>query len=277
MINYISPYKGTEPYIFISYAHKNMVEAENIIRRLLSDNYRVWFDEGIDPGTEWDENIATHINGCGYFIALLSDEYLESSNCRDELNYARDLEKQRLLIYLKDLQLPSGMQMRLSRLQAIHKYKYHSEETFFIKLEETDGLEQCRNNIIQNNKENEYFLEEGDCNQNIKNTNEENNIIQLKGFVRKLKDYFQHKNEDASRYKAKNRMQVEPLWSSGIVKWFNIEKGYGMITDESGADIFVHFSEINGDGFKSLDEGQQVIYQLVEGVRGMQAKNVCKQ
>lgn len=140
----ITPYKGEEPYIFISYSHRNIVEAEEIICRLCNDNYRVWYDEGIDPGTEWDENIASHIEECGYFIALLSEEYLESSNCKDELNYARELEKPRLLVYLKDIQLPGGMRMRLSRLQAIHKYKYDSKESFVQKLEETDGLDLCR-------------------------------------------------------------------------------------------------------------------------------------
>ena len=145
----VYPYKGELPYIFISYSHRNMEEAISIIELLQKDNFRVWYDEGIDPGSEWDENIASHVENCGYFIALLSNEYLESSNCKDELNYARELEKPRLLIYLKDVQLPGGMRMRLSRLQAIHKYKYNSEDLFVKKLEEADGLEQCKHIIKQ--------------------------------------------------------------------------------------------------------------------------------
>lgn len=70
------------------------------------NQYRIWYGEGIDPGTEWDENIAEHVENCGYFIALLSKAYMESSNCKDELNYARELEKPRLLVYLEDVQLP---------------------------------------------------------------------------------------------------------------------------------------------------------------------------
>ena len=61
--------------------------------------------------------------------------------------------------------------------------------------------------------------------------------------------------------------------NNGTVKWFNAEKGYGFITGEDGADVFVHFSAINGEGFKSLDEGQAVTYELTEGARGMQAAN----
>lgn len=138
------PYRGYDaPYIFVSYAHKDGNKASEVIEKLQMEQYRVWYDEGIDPGTEWDENIAEHIENCEYFIALLSREYLESSNCKDELNFARELEKPRLLIYLEDIQLPGGMRMRLSRLQAIHKYKYRSMELFFEKLAETQGLEKC--------------------------------------------------------------------------------------------------------------------------------------
>ncbi len=61
---------------------------------------------------------------------------------------------------------------------------------------------------------------------------------------------------------------------TGTVKWFNAEKGYGFIKDEEGKDIFVHFSSINSDGYKTLEEGQNVTYDLVESDRGPQAKNV---
>jgi cold shock protein len=63
---------------------------------------------------------------------------------------------------------------------------------------------------------------------------------------------------------------------NGKVKWFNNEKGYGFIEVEGGEDIFVHFSAIEGDGFKSLEEGQDVSFEIVEGNRGPQAANVVK-
>lgn len=64
--------------------------------------------------------------------------------------------------------------------------------------------------------------------------------------------------------------------NNGTVKWFNAEKGFGFITGEDGNDVFVHYSAIQGEGFKSLDEGQAVSYDLVEGEKGMQAENVVK-
>ncbi len=64
--------------------------------------------------------------------------------------------------------------------------------------------------------------------------------------------------------------------SKGTVKWFNAEKGYGFITGEDGNDVFVHFSAIIADGFKTLEEGQEVTYDLTEGPKGRQASNVVK-
>lgn len=62
----------------------------------------------------------------------------------------------------------------------------------------------------------------------------------------------------------------------GTVKWFNAEKGYGFIRSDDGEDVFVHYSAIQGDGFKSLDEGQEVEFDKVTGERGPQASNVSK-
>lgn len=62
----------------------------------------------------------------------------------------------------------------------------------------------------------------------------------------------------------------------GKVKWFNQEKGYGFIETEEGNDVFVHFSAIQEEGFKTLNEGQEVEFDIVEGARGPQAANVIK-
>ena len=64
--------------------------------------------------------------------------------------------------------------------------------------------------------------------------------------------------------------------NTGKVKWFNAEKGYGFICDEEGNDVFVHYSGLNMDGFKSLGEGAQVEFEVVNGAKGPQATNVTK-
>ncbi|CDD63515.1 MAG: cold-shock protein [Lachnospiraceae bacterium] len=64
--------------------------------------------------------------------------------------------------------------------------------------------------------------------------------------------------------------------SKGTVKWFNNSKGYGFISDENGKDVFVHYSGLNMEGFKSLEEGQAVEFDVVDGAKGPQATNVTK-
>lgn len=62
----------------------------------------------------------------------------------------------------------------------------------------------------------------------------------------------------------------------GTVKWFNAEKGFGFISQENGPDVFAHFSEIQSNGFKSLEDGQKVTFEVEQGQRGLQATNITK-
>ncbi|MBE6019797.1 MAG: toll/interleukin-1 receptor domain-containing protein [Clostridiales bacterium] len=145
----VKPYKGKDKFIFFSYSHKDIKEVLEIIGRLQSNGYRVWFDEGIDPGTEWDDNIALQIELCSYYIAYVTTNFVDSQNCRDELNYARDLDKDRLMVYGEDVELPRGMKMRMNRLQAIFKNRYSDPEDFYEKLNNAAGIQTCRREIAE--------------------------------------------------------------------------------------------------------------------------------
>jgi CspA family cold shock protein len=64
--------------------------------------------------------------------------------------------------------------------------------------------------------------------------------------------------------------------AQGVVKWFNSQKGYGFITQDDGQDVFVHYSAIAGEGFRTLDQGQRVAFDVIQGPKGLQAANVTK-
>jgi CspA family cold shock protein len=75
---------------------------------------------------------------------------------------------------------------------------------------------------------------------------------------------------------SKKQFKGEPYMSEGKVKWFNPKKGYGFISTTDGRDIFVHYSNISGDGYKTLDQGDDVTFDLVEGEKGLRADNVAR-
>lgn len=70
------------------------------------------------------------------------------------------------------------------------------------------------------------------------------------------------------------RDRTEDRLPEGYVKWFNAEKGYGFIAQDSGEDVFVHFSEVKVEGFRTLTEGQRVSFEITQGAKGLQASNV---
>lgn len=136
-------YMGEQPYIFVSYSHKDSELVWPIIIKLQEDGFRIWYDDGISPGTEWDTNIAKHIRKCAFFIAFISGNYLNSDNCKDELSFVRELNKNRVLIYLEEVVLPDEMQMRLGRLQAIYWNRY-AEKKAYHKLLQSPGIDTCK-------------------------------------------------------------------------------------------------------------------------------------
>ena len=142
-------YQGSESYAFISYSHKDKGEVFPVIRAMQENGYNVWFDEGITPASEWDDHIANRILNAEFFIAMLSPNYLESTNCMDELEFARSKDKKRLMIYLKKATLPPGPEMRLSRQQAILKYQYSDSSYFYDKLFHSDGIDICKSQSIR--------------------------------------------------------------------------------------------------------------------------------
>lgn len=132
-------YKGDKPYIFISYAHKDSDVVIPIIARLQKDGYRVWYDEGIAPGSNWDVYISEHLAKCSNVLGFLSKSYVKSQNCRDELALTRLKGIPMNLVYIDDVQLSSGMKMRYGRIQALF-HQNMPEDEFYEKLYRADAI-----------------------------------------------------------------------------------------------------------------------------------------
>lgn len=139
----VKPYEGHESFIFISYCHKDSGMVFPVIEQLAADGYRVWYDEGIDPGSEWPEIIADHLNKSTVCIAFISPNSVNSHNCKREINFALLKKKPFISIVLMETELSLGMEMQLSATQAIFKYKLHNDGEFFRKLYEAKFLSEC--------------------------------------------------------------------------------------------------------------------------------------
>lgn len=138
------PYIGEEPYIFVSYAHKDSEVVMRTVSLLQQNGFRVWYDEGIDPGSEWPDTIEKYLERSSYFIGFISANALDSNYCKCELHTAFNERKKMLIVYLENIKLEGGLKMQLSSRQAIHWYKYENDNAFFKKLLTAPGLNDCR-------------------------------------------------------------------------------------------------------------------------------------
>lgn len=137
-------YQGSEPYIFISYAHKDSPVILPIVDVLQRRGFRVWYDAGIEAGTEWPEYIADRLVQSGCVIAFISTNALNSPNCRREINFAISKGKELLAVYLEDVTLSYGTQMQLDTLQALLRWRHISEDSFLDALCDCRMLQRCR-------------------------------------------------------------------------------------------------------------------------------------
>ena len=140
----IPAYEGKEPYIFVSYAHKDSPAVFHIVEQLNARGYRIWYDEGIEPGSEWPEYIANHLLGAEMVLSILSPNAVNSVNCRREINFALSKNKPVLTIHMEGMELPVGLELQLSSQQSVLYYTYDSEERFLDKVETCQYLRPCK-------------------------------------------------------------------------------------------------------------------------------------
>jgi len=113
------PYEGDNNYIFVSYAHKDAQKVLPIVEVLNERGFRVWYDAGIEAGTEWPEYIEEHLQKASVVLVFMSPNAVESKNCRNEINFALELGKDVLIVYLEDTTLLKGMRLQLNSTQSL--------------------------------------------------------------------------------------------------------------------------------------------------------------
>ncbi len=159
----IPVYNEEDPFVFISYCHRNEEQAFRVIRLLYENGYRVWYDNGLITGSQYNDVIARKIDACTGFFCLLTREYAQSENCSKELSYAiGDLHKPHVFpIYLQDpysvkKHLTPGNQMLLSDLHYDRLLPEESSEPLLQVLRQSKALQLCLDQNRINNAEELY-------------------------------------------------------------------------------------------------------------------------
>lgn len=129
----VKVYEGEKPYIFISYAHANAPAVMQVLDALSSRGFRIWYDDGIEVGSEWQEYIAGHLASASLMIAFLSNAYMRSDNCRKEMHFALAKGIPVINVFLEETQMTPGMEMQIGNLFALMKHTM-SDEVFYEKL-----------------------------------------------------------------------------------------------------------------------------------------------
>ena len=140
----MSPYEENEDYIFISYSHQDMNLVLPVLWRLQESGVRFWYDEGIDPGSEWPEAIARHLNGCRGCVAFMSPNSLASSNCRREVNFSLSKNKEFLSVIPTPVEMSLGWRCRSSLTSPLLRYRYADDAEFLDKLLSVELIASCR-------------------------------------------------------------------------------------------------------------------------------------
>jgi hypothetical protein len=123
-----------QPYLFVSYAHRDSSIVYPDIQQFHDQGYRVWYDEGIEPGSEWPEDVANALNDCDMCLLYLSPQAVDSRNVRNEIHLAISKNKPIITVHIEETQLPSGLELQLGSTQAILRHS-ESEEQYRRRIE----------------------------------------------------------------------------------------------------------------------------------------------
>ena len=136
---------GNKPFVFVSYSHRDKEKVIPILNRLISDGVELWYDSGIEAGSEWPDYIAQKILDCDRMICFISDGYAGSKNCSRELYFAISRNKPVLSIYLEDkVDMAPGMMMNLESYQSLFYTRFDGKDSFCDALLKESYLDSCK-------------------------------------------------------------------------------------------------------------------------------------
>lgn len=151
-------YEGNEPYAFISYSHKDSREVLTAVSGLYEKGLKVWFDEGIEAGSEWPEYLAEHIAKSAVVLAFVSGNFDKSKYCRKELHYATTLNKPIISIYIDDAELSYGLAMELTSIQGFKKKNFDSDEQLIQSISNVRIIDSILDKSKVNKSQNEQLF-----------------------------------------------------------------------------------------------------------------------
>lgn len=138
-------YEGNQPFIFISYSHTDRERVLPIIEALADKGFRIWYDDGVNAGARWADDIANHIAASRFVLAFISHRWNTSGFCRKELTYAVECEKGLIPIYLDEgVEESRGVRMLVGEYQALYFYRFANRQELVDKLLDEPLLQPCR-------------------------------------------------------------------------------------------------------------------------------------
>lgn len=141
--NRCSVYEGEKPYIFVSYSHRDIEKVVKLIRKLSLLGFRIWYDSGVPAGSEWDEEIATHLKKSKCVLSLLTPNSVKSKHFKREFNYADYLEKDILAVYLEKCEPSPGLEMQVVSKQCIKCEHCENDDDLLEEITSAKILQPC--------------------------------------------------------------------------------------------------------------------------------------
>lgn len=126
-------YRGDAPYVFVSYSHQDEAAVHAELLRLKKLGFKIWYDEGVSPGSHWSDELAERITNCKLFLFYVTPRSVASQNCRDEANFVLEAGNPFLAVHLEETILPPGLHFRMGSRQAILRYELEAD-TYQSKL-----------------------------------------------------------------------------------------------------------------------------------------------